>query len=241
MTPTTVWLLYVLAGYLAGSIPFALLVGLAKGVDLRTVGSKNIGASNAGRVLGKPYFVIVLVLDALKGFVPVLLAGMWLQRTNAFLADGSVLWQHLAWLAVALAAILGHLLPIYLGFKGGRGVATSLGVVLAIWPYYTIAGVLAFILWAVVKRISGYISVASIVACVGFPVLVVIVAVVAGWSLRDMVALIAFAALIGLLVVVRHWPNIQRLRSGQEFAPDSVDSSEHSASDSAAISGQESD
>ncbi len=224
MSPTTVWLLYVLAGYLAGSIPFALLVGKAKGVDLRTVGSKNIGASNAGRVLGKPYFVIVLLLDALKGFIPVLLVGMWLRRSGAFLNDESLLWQQLAWLAVALAAIVGHLLPIYLGFKGGRGVATSLGVVLAVWPYYTIAGALAFVVWAVVKRLSGYISVASIVACVGFPVLVVLVALAAGWPLRDMVVLIAFACLVALLVVVRHLPNIRRLLTGQEFAPDHVPS-----------------
>ncbi|MBN1344277.1 MAG: glycerol-3-phosphate acyltransferase [Phycisphaerae bacterium] len=212
--------LFALAGYLAGSIPFALLAGLAKGVDLRRVGSQNIGASNAGRVLGSPWFFVVLFLDALKGFVPVLLVVLWLGQTGAFASDGDSFWQQCAMLVVAMAAILGHLFPIYLGFRGGRGVATSLGVVLAIWPYYTIPGLLAFALWGIVKKVSGYISVASIAACGGFPVLVVLVGSLAGWPLRSLTPLIGFAILIAALVVVRHWPNIQRLRAGQELSPD---------------------
>lgn len=220
MSQTTTWVLFLLGGYLAGAIPFGLLAGLIKGVDIRTVGSRNIGASNAGRALGKRWFVIILVLDALKGFAPVLCAGLWLQERGAFVQGSNVFWQQCAWLAVALAAILGHLFPIYLGFRGGRGVATSLGVVLAIWPYYTISGLLAFAMWGVVKKASGYISVASIVACASFPVLVVLVALAAGRPLADLVPLIVFAVVVAGLVVIRHWPNIQRLRQGRELQPD---------------------
>lgn len=218
MSLTSVCVLFVLIAYLAGSIPFGLIAGLIKGVDIRNVGSRNIGASNAGRVLGKPWFFIVLVLDALKGFVPVLLAGRWL-------APGAEVdpWRQVAWLAVALAAILGHLLPIFLGFRGGRGVATALGVVLAIWPYYTLPGLLAFVLWWIVKWASGYISVASIAAVVAFPLLMVGTALAARWSLRSLVPLVIFAVAIAALVVIRHWPNIQRLRAGQELAPDHVE------------------
>jgi acyl phosphate:glycerol-3-phosphate acyltransferase len=231
MNETTIWALFVLGGYLSGAIPFGLIAGLIKGVDLREVGSRNIGASNAGRALGKHWFVIILVFDALKGFVPVLWAGLWLQRTGALTAGDDLVWQRCAWLAVALAAILGHLFPVYLGFRGGRGVATSLGVVLAIWPYYTIPGLLAFAVWGIVKKASGYISVASIVACGGFPLLVVLVALAAGWPLKPLAPLVAFALVVAALVVIRHWPNIQRLRAGEEHAPDHLDAAEGASSD----------
>jgi glycerol-3-phosphate acyltransferase PlsY len=222
MNELTYWALFVVAAYLGGSIPFGLLAGLIHGVDIRKVGSQNIGASNAGRVLGKPWFFIVLTLDALKGFVPVLLAGLWLSRAERAILGASEVWQHLAWLTVALAAILGHLCPVFLGFRGGKGVATALGVVLAIWPYYTIPGLIAFILWWLVKWASGKISVASIAAVATFPMLVVAVALAAGWALTTLAPLIVFAVGITVLVVVRHWPNIQRLRAGQELPPDRV-------------------
>ena len=220
MSPYAVFATFVVAGYLAGSIPFGLLAGLIKGVDLRKVGSCNIGASNAGRVLGKRWFFIILTLDALKGFVPVLWAGLWMKRGGAFSAADQVIQQQCAWLAVALAAILGHLFPVFLGFRGGRGVATSLGVVLAIWPYYTISGLLAFAVWGAVKKGSGYISVASIAACGAFPVLVVVVGLAAGGGLASLMPFVVFAVIVAALVVIRHWPNIRRLRAGQELSPD---------------------
>jgi len=223
MNGPAVWVLFFVLAYLAGSIPFGLLAGLLKGVDIRRLGSQNIGASNAGRVLGRPWFFIVLVLDALKGFIPVLLAGVWFGRSRGIVIASDQVWPQLAWLGVALAAILGHLFPVFLGFRGGRGVATALGVVLAIWPYYTIPGVLAFALWWVVKWVSGFISVASIVTVVAFPLLVVGVAVVAGWPLGPLTPLILFAVGIAVLVVIRHWPNIQRLRAGRELTPDHPD------------------
>lgn len=223
MSDAATWGAFAVAAYLSGSIPFGLIAGRVKGVDLREVGSKNIGASNAGRVLGKQWFVIILVLDALKGFVPVLLTGLWLQRTGAFVAADDLIWQRCAWLAVALAAILGHLFSVFLGFRGGRGVATSLGVVLAIWPYYTIPGALAFVVWGVVKKASGYISVASMTAAIAFPVLMVSVSLLAGWRLRPLGPPLGFAVVVALLIVVRHWPNIRRLRAGQELSPDQAE------------------
>ena len=222
MSATMGWVWFVLAGSLAGSVPFGLLAGLTKGVDLRKVGSRNIGASNAGRVLGRPWFFIVLALDALKGFLPVLLVGLWLDRSGVFAAEDRMIWDQLARLAVAMAAILGHLFPVFLGFRGGRGVATSLGAVLAIWPYYTISGLLAFGVWGAVKKATGYISIASIVACGSFPALVILVGAVAGESLVSLTPLIIFAGIVAGLVVIRHWPNIQRLRAGQELSPDHV-------------------
>jgi acyl phosphate:glycerol-3-phosphate acyltransferase len=211
------------AAYLAGSIPFGLLAGLLKGVDIRKAGSQNIGASNAGRILGKPWFFLILFLDAIKGLIPVLAAGFWLRHAADPVLQASQTWQQIAWLSVALAAILGHLFPIYLGFKGGRGVATALGVVLAIWPYYTIPGLLAFVLWWIIKWASGYISVASIAACLAFPFLVIGVARMAGWPLGSLLPLVVFAVAIAVIVVLRHWPNIQRLLAGSELAPDRPD------------------
>jgi len=215
MTPQG-WIVLIVVAYLAGSIPFGLLAGLLKGVDIRKVGSQNIGASNAGRVLGRHWFFIVLVLDALKGFVPVLVGSLRVGGDAAANTSVGQWWV----LGVALAALLGHLFPVYLGFRGGRGVSTALGIVLAIWPYYTIPGVLAFGLWWVVKALSGYISVASISAAGAFPILVILVALAAGWPLGALTPLILFAVCIAVLVVARHWANIQRLRSGQELAPD---------------------
>ena len=120
--------LAVLGGYLAGSIPFGYLVAYAKrGIDIRTVGSGNLGATNVGRTLGFRYFLLVLLLDLLKGFLPTLGFPLLLTRlTGSCPVDLPVL--------LALAAILGHNFPIYLGFRGGKGVATSLGGVLALDP-----------------------------------------------------------------------------------------------------------
>lgn len=223
MSDTVIWIALVLLGYLLGAIPFAFLAGLYKGIDLRKVGSKNIGASNAGRVLGRRWFFIVLALDALKGFLPVLITGIWLTSAEAFGGAAHASRQQCAWLVVALAAILGHLFPIYLGFRGGRGVATSLGVVLAIWPYYSIPGLLALVLWIVILKVTGYISVASIGACAAFPILLVLAAFVADWPLSSLTPLIGFAVAIALLVILRHGPNIRRLLAGQELRPDRPD------------------
>ena len=152
-------ILLMVFAYLVGSIPFGFLLGKFRGIDIREHGSFNIGATNAGRVLGKRYFFVVLLLDAAKGFLPTLVAGKILFQSNA-----AHQWLNLLWLIIAFSAISGHNWPVWLKFKGGKGVATSLGVVLAIYPYYTYPGLIAFLCWIVVVKITRYVSLGSIMA-----------------------------------------------------------------------------
>ena len=156
--------LFIVGAYLLGSIPFGLLIGLARGVDIREHGSKNIGATNAGRVLGRKWGYLVLILDVLKGFVPTLAASFVLVQQPV---DSVMLVQ---WILVGLAAVLGHTLPIYLRFRGGKGVATTVGVALGIFPYYTVAMVAALVLYAVVRFGTGLVSAGSLTIAVAFPV-----------------------------------------------------------------------
>ena len=134
--------------YLLGSIPFGLIVGKSKGVDPRKAGSGNIGATNVGRLLGKKFFAIVFVLDLLKGLLPMLAAAYVLRGMD----EGSR--KYLLWLAVGFAAIAGHMFSLFLGFKGGKGVATSSGVVLGLFPYFTVPGLVALLLWFVTFKAS---------------------------------------------------------------------------------------
>lgn len=204
-------------GYLVGAIPFGLLVGLARGVDIRTKGSGNIGATNVGRVLGRPWGFLVFGLDLLKGLAPTILAGTFTHRWSA--AGASPVCVYGAWLGVALACILGHMFPIYLGFKGGKGVATSVGVLLGVYPYFTIPAVLTFAAWVVLTLATRYVSVGSMGAAIAFPILFAVFA----WRhsetwgrVADLWPFHAFAALVALLVVYRHRGNVRRLLAGTE-------------------------
>lgn len=199
--------------YLAGSIPFGLLVGRAKGVDVRKSGSGNIGATNVARVLGhKRWFWVVFFLDMLKSLLPMLLAATLLR--DATKTTG----LYALWLGIGFAAVLGHMFSVFLKFKGGKGVATSAGVLLGLWPYYTIPGILTIIVFFIVFLIWRYISLASIAAAAAFPVLYVTMGVVVydwpvfgkGWPL------LLFTILISGLVIHRHRTNITRLRAGTE-------------------------
>ena len=195
----------VLVGFLLGGIPSGLLIGRARGVDLRTAGSKNIGATNAFRVLGARWGVLVFLMDALKGY-----AASIFPRLAAGAALGALPREMMApTLAAGVAAILGHVFSQWLGFKGGRGVATSLGVFLGILPRPTL---LAFGLWILLVVVSRRVSVGSIGAAISYPFLV------AWTSARDPQrgVLIAVAAVIALLILLRHLPNIRRLLQGTE-------------------------
>ncbi|MBU0637364.1 MAG: glycerol-3-phosphate acyltransferase, partial [Planctomycetes bacterium] len=144
--------LFIIGAFLLGSIPFGLLIGLARGVDIREHGSRNIGATNAGRVLGRKWGYLCLLLDILKGFVPTLAASFVLIAEPA---ESVMLVQ---WMLVGLAAVLGHTFPIYLKFRGGKGVATTIGVALGIFPYYTVAMAAALVLYALVRFGTGVVS-----------------------------------------------------------------------------------
>jgi glycerol-3-phosphate acyltransferase PlsY len=211
--------LFPAAGYLLGSVPFAWVIGKAHGVDIRTVGSKNIGATNLGRTLGKRYFWQAFLLDAAKGFVPVLLATLFVRRWNGGAGAALPMW---APLLTAVACVVGHLFPIWLKFKGGKGVATGFGVVLGFWPLYTVAGLLAGMFFVFMLLVYRYISLASMAAAAAFAVLV---GVLGSWDNRyldtylpphDRLPLIGVACLFALMIIVRHRGNIARLLKGSE-------------------------
>jgi len=198
----------IVAAYLAGSAPFGVIVARAKGVDLRTVGSGNVGATNVARALGKRWGCLVFLLDMLKGLLPVALAGVLLapDRPPTSVQQG-------LWLGVGLAVIAGHVFSLFLGLRGGKGVATALGVVLGIYPYFTWGGLAAFALWIAVLLVSRYVSLASIVAALAFGPLLV------AFNLRQVGSLwplMTFAAAVIVLILVRHRTNVRRLLAGTE-------------------------
>jgi glycerol-3-phosphate acyltransferase PlsY len=206
----TVWTAFIVAAYLLGSVPFAFLIARAHGKDLRTLGSGNVGATNLARALGRRWGYVCFALDVLKGLVPMLLAGLLLAiRDNP---------AHLAlWLAVGIAAVLGHVFPVYLGFKGGKGVATSFGVALGLWPYFTVCALVALAVWVIAVLIWHYVSLASVCAALVFPIaLAVGTFAIPSWDLINLWPLMIAATLIPLLVVLRHRANIRRLLAGTE-------------------------
>ena len=199
------------AAYFVGAVPFGLVVGRAKGIDPRTAGSGNIGATNVGRLLGGKYFALVFTLDLLKGLVPMLVA--------AYLLRGLPTHDkpYLLWMLVGAAAVLGHLFPVYLKFKGGKGVATSAGVVLGLWPFYTLPGVAVVLLFLLVFAVTRTVSLGSIAASGGFPVMFILIGLAMGWPVfGQQLPLLIFGTLLGGLIVWRHRANIVRLLNGTE-------------------------
>ncbi len=189
----------ILAAYFVGAIPFALLLGRLKGVDIREMGSGNVGATNVFRSVGKGWGVLTFICDVLKGFLPAILFPVW--------ATGGIEQPETAGLIYGCAAIAGHNWPVYLRFKGGKGVATSAGVLLGVAPQAVAVGLAVWILLFAVFR---YVSLASIGAAAAIPA--------AGWWLYGDTnrAVPVVLTLLGLLVIWRHRSNIQRLLNGTE-------------------------
>jgi len=203
-----VWFLVIaccLIGYGCGSFPAGYFAGRLAGVDVRAVGSGNIGATNVLRVLGKKWGYPVFAIDALKGFAAVrvafLLVGRW--------PEAKPYAEYFAILA-ALMSVAGHMFPVWLGFKGGKGVATSAGALIGLMP---LAVPLVFLVWVLVFETTRYVSLASIIAAVALPI---IVSLLAHWKFVDTWALIYFSILIMLLVLWRHRSNFSRLLNGTE-------------------------
>jgi acyl phosphate:glycerol-3-phosphate acyltransferase len=212
MTTAEKLLALVPIAYLVGSIPFGLMVGLARGIDVRKAGSGNIGATNVGRLLGGKFFALVFTMDLLKGLLPVL-AGAILVRRAA--APNAAIFA--AWLMVALAAILGHMFSLFLKFKGGKGVATSTGVILGVYPYYTIPAVAAIVVFIAIFYATRYVSLGSMIGAAALPIAYVIIGLVVGWPvLGAQLPLLLFAVLIAALIVYKHRANIARLQAGTE-------------------------
>jgi glycerol-3-phosphate acyltransferase PlsY len=187
----------IVAAYLIGAIPFSYLVARARGIDLRTVGSGNVGGANVWRSTGFGPFVIAASLDILKGMLPTL-AALWLLPSHFF-----------AIILVGVAAVLGHTFPVYLGFKGGKAVGTSTGVLLAIFPLLIPFGLTAWIIAFLITRMSsvGSLSAAAVVFFLGTLFYL---------TGRMPLAYALFVWIMAAFVVYLHRENIQRLRAGTE-------------------------
>lgn len=202
--------------YLVGAIPFGLLIARLHHIDLRKVGSGNIGATNVTRTLGRPWGVACFFLDTLKGLGPMILALLWL-KPKLLEAGYSGQVFTLLWLVVGMVAILGHVFPVYIGFRGGKGVATSFGVALGLWPFFTGSALVSFVIWAAVLLRWKYVSLASIIATLAFPLALVLgIQFVPAWTWTELWPLVLTSLFIPSMVIIRHRSNITRLRAGTE-------------------------
>jgi len=197
------WLLIAIVSYFIGSIPSGFLVARTQGVDIRKHGSRNIGATNVLRVMGKKWGYLVFLCDASKGFLAV--------KFGMLVAAHSLLSPVLGGVIAAITCILGHNYTIWLGFKGGKGIATSGGVILALFPIAVVC-CLALV-WIAVFYAGRYVSLASIAAAVAVPVAVFLFVAKTG---VDFWILFGFSVLICALAVWRHQANIVRLMNGTE-------------------------
>ena len=196
----------IIASYLIGSIPTAYIFGrLIKGIDIRKHGSGNVGATNALRVLGKKVGITVLILDILKGFITVVFLGNFISGNIPFLSGEEVR------LILGISCICGHNWTIFLNFQGGKGIATTLGVLLGlafkIGALKIILGILA-IIWLAVFLILGIVSIASVFTAIALPVLVIL--------FGQTRILICASVLLCIFVIIRHKSNLKRFFKGQE-------------------------
>jgi acyl phosphate:glycerol-3-phosphate acyltransferase len=186
----------IVISYCVGSIPFGLLVSRRSGIDIRTQGSKNIGATNVARLLGKKLGFLTLALDIFKGYAPMLLTALVVQdqpRRDLIIA------------LCGAASVLGHMFPLYLRFKGGKGVATALGAFLYLAP---LAALLCLLVFAAAVYLSGFVSLGSLLGSASMLLWLLLLGV-PGWKLW-------LAAFIILMIWIKHYQNISRLLSGTE-------------------------
>ena len=211
---------FIVGAFLLGSIPFALLIGLAKGTDIRAVGSKNPGATNLGRTFGFKWFLLCFALDAAKGLAPTLAFGL---LTDLASAPGMTPTSAFAWLAVMVAPVLGHMFSPWIGFKGGKGVATGLGALLGVYPILTIPGLGAFVVFATTLGIWRFVGLSSVLAAGSLPIWV--------WYFGELLRrgastsgepppttwpFLVVAIALALLVIIKHKGTLARLAAGTE-------------------------
>ena len=199
MEKAIVWILWLGGAYLVGAIPFGFLIGKMRGIDVRTVGSKNIGATNVYRTVGHKWGFLAFFCDFLKGFLPSLAATIYLSN----LSNPSNLSNLPVW--TGLACVIGHTLTVFMKFRGGKGVATAFGMMVALATY---PALLAFAVFVVTVWISHYISLGSMLAAATLGVLV--------WIFPCLLAVRIIAVLVAAFVIVKHKSNIQRLMKGCE-------------------------
>lgn len=196
------WIIFPIIGYVLGSIPTAVWVGRKyHGVDVREHGSKNAGATNTFRVLGKKAGIIVLIIDILKGLLATITPVVFLpgQLGTDMLVNIQLL--------TSMACVLGHVFPIFANFDGGKGVATSLGVIIGLHPPAALLALLGFM---IVYLVSSYVSLGAISAAVLFPILLIFIFKVPS------INLLIFSSVLSLAVILAHRKNIQRLLKGEE-------------------------
>ena len=191
-------LIFVIISYLLGSLPNGLYVANLKGIDIRNEGSKNTGATNVFRVMGAKFGIVVLILDALKGFIPLFIAEKLGVTGNSLVLIGII-------------AVIGHTFSPFLNFKGGKGVATSLGIFLYLAP---IPMLITLLMFFVVVGITKYVSLGSVLASVMLPLLILIMPV--NEKLGNKVIVFIISALLGSYIIYKHRANIQRLKNGTE-------------------------
>lgn len=196
-----------IASYFIGAIPFGLLIGKLKGKDIRKHGSGNIGSTNAVRVLGKKFGILSALCDIFKGTIIILVVyllealNVWY---NPFVINGDSLYA-----LYGLAAIIGHCYSVYLNFKGGKAVATSLGVLIAVVPFSAVAALIGF---AIVLYLTGYVSLSSTAATLS--------ALITTWLIYGLIYNVYFSCVIislfALIIIIKHIPNYKRLLNGTE-------------------------
>jgi glycerol-3-phosphate acyltransferase PlsY len=204
---SSVNILALIFAYLLGSIASAVWIGqIFYRTDVREYGSGNSGATNAFRVLGKKAGIAVLIIDSAKGWLSVNLATLLNALGITHLIPGTGPFIDFQ-LALGIAALLGHIFPVYVGFRGGKGIATLLGIILAVHPQAALASIAVFI---VVLLITRYVSLSSMVAATAFPVVVILVFETA------IASLVIFSLIIAILVLITHQKNIERLLRKEE-------------------------
>ena len=221
-----IWLvvaLIVVVSYLLGTIPSGLLISKSQGIDIREHGSKNIGATNVWRTMGKKWGLFAFLCDTFKGWLAVII-GVWIAAHFGV----TVALPHLkfemkylppdyAGIAAALGCIMGHNFPIWLRFKGGKGVATSLGVIIGMMP---LVSLIIFAIWGIVLKLTRYVSLASIVAALSLPIAVVVLLMFGpsnGWASVHGWGNFYFGVAAAGMVFKRHTANIKRLIAGTEL------------------------
>ena len=193
------------ASYLIGSIPAGYIAGRIAGIDIRTVGSGNIGATNVTRVLGKRYGYPVFIVDFLKGFAAVAMSIIIAKRAQPVLIP-----SELFGVVGAVACVLGHSFPVWLGFKGGKGVAASAGALFGLMPFVAL---IAVAVWLIIFYLTRYVSVASMTAALAVPITIVSMMLL---GQTGETALLYFSICLAAVVIVRHRSNLLRLVRGTE-------------------------
>lgn len=195
----------ILLAYVIGSIPWAYVIAKAKGIDIRKEGSGNVGATNVSRVLGKKWGVLCFILDFLKGAIPVVIVRV-LSSLGLVCANPDYLM-----IFVAIATVAGHVWPVFLNFKGGKGISTSAGTIVALAP---ITLIICFSLWVILFKMFRYVSLASIIAAATLP-LVGFALMKYGYE-KNSIPVIGLFAILAVLAIVKHKSNIVRLLQGTE-------------------------